>query len=568
VSLGRYVHTLRYLRPVQFYGRLWSRLVRPRVDARPAPALRDASGPWTPWAWREPSMIAADRFRFLNAEGAVRTAGDWDDAAVPKLWRYNLHYFDDLTARDAAARRELHRALITRWVAEQPAGQGTAWEPYPTSLRIVNWIKTDLDAKASGALLLDQAARQSLAVQLRWLGGRLERHLLGNHLWANAKALLVGGLYFGGAEGDAWCAHGAEILSQELREQFLADGGHFERSPMYHATLLEDSLDLLNVARHYGAAFPGTLRADLAARVSPMLRWLQVMTHPDGRIAFFNDAAFGIAPTYAELERFAAALGVGAGSERLGPLELLPDSGYVRLASGRAVAICDIAPVGPDHLPAHAHADTLAFELLVGAERVVVNGGTSTYAPGAERQRQRGTAAHSTVEVDGEDSSEVWGAFRVARRARARLLGSGVRTGVGASVRVWAEGEHDGYARLPGRVMHRRRWELDDDELLVTDTLTGQPRAARARFHLMPGLRASAGGAGVRVQGAEGPVATITTDPSAPISLQPSSWHPAFGVREASSAVDVQLCGADSRGSGPARGTRTGEISCTTRIRF
>jgi uncharacterized heparinase superfamily protein len=299
-----------------------------------------------------------------------------------------------------------------------------------------------------------------------------------------------------------------------------------------------------------------------------MLRWLQVMTHPDGRLAFFNDAAFGIAPASAELERFAAEIGVDTGGDPLGPLEVLRESGYVRLASGRAVAICDIAPVGPDHLPAHAHADTLAFELSVGRDRVVVNGGTSTYAPGAERQRQRGTAAHSTVEVDGEDSSEVWGAFRVGRRARTRLLDTGVQTGIDTAVRVWAEGEHDGYERLPGRVVHRRRWELDDEELLVTDALTGQPRSARARFHLLPGLGAAAGGAGIEIHGAGGLVATVATDPSVPISVHPSSWHPAFGVSEASSVVDVELRDADARAPSAPRGTRAGEISCITRIRF
>ncbi|MEN9780004.1 MAG: hypothetical protein RL014_1152 [Pseudomonadota bacterium] len=100
------------------------------------------------------------------------------------------------------------------------------------------------------------------------------------------------------------------------------------------------------------------------------------------------------------------------------------DSGYVRLDNGPAVALLDVAPVGPDYLPGHAHADTLSFELSVGAQRVLVNSGTSCYGSSAERLRQRGTAAHNTVVVNGQDSSEVWGGFRVARRPLPARRGS------------------------------------------------------------------------------------------------------------------------------------------------
>ena len=81
-------------------------------------------------------------------------------------------------------------------------------------------------------------------------------------------------------------------------------------------------------------------------------------------------------------------------------------------------ASADVGEIGPDYRPGHAHADTLCFELSVFGQRLVVNSGTSEYGLGAERLRQRGTAAHSTVQIDGADSSEVWSGFRVARRAR------------------------------------------------------------------------------------------------------------------------------------------------------
>ena len=201
---------------------------------------------------------------------------------------YNLHYFDTLSGPADEDLKQSQRALVTRWITENPVGQGNGWEPYPVSLRIVNWIKWALRG-----IRFDDAWVHSLSVQVRWLEGRLEWHLLGNHLLANAKALVFAGLYFDGPEAERWLRNGLQIYERELPEQVLGDGGHFERSPMYHAIILEDLLDLYNIGTAYGliARFGDLQLPGLIAR---MRNWLAAMTHPDGGPAFFNDAAFGI----------------------------------------------------------------------------------------------------------------------------------------------------------------------------------------------------------------------------------------------------------------------------------
>lgn len=104
VNLARYFHTLRYLRPIQIYGRLWHRVYHPRADVRPAPALRASNGVWQAGCLRSSLMLDSTTFCFLNITGSVRTAADWDDPARLRLWRYNLHYFDDLNAEGAGVR--------------------------------------------------------------------------------------------------------------------------------------------------------------------------------------------------------------------------------------------------------------------------------------------------------------------------------------------------------------------------------------------------------------------------------------------------------------------------------
>lgn len=470
-GLGTYWRTIRHLTPTQVIGRLRRPLQRPRPDLRPAPPLRKLSGPWVMPARRSPSLVAPTRWRLLEVEHELADVG-WDAAHIELLWRYNQHYFDDLNADAAARRATWHQALVQRWVDANPVGQGTGWAPYPLSLRIVNWIKW-----FAGGAAPEPAWLHSLAVQARWLSRKLEWHLLGNHLFANAKALTMAGLFFEGDEAGQWLAQGLSILERELPEQILDDGGQFERSPMYHALALEDLLDLLNMLTAAGGH--AALQLDLRTRCAGMLRWLRCLTHPDGCLAAFNDTAEGIAPSNAELERLAAALGVEAAWPARDAVTPLQPSGYLRLSCGPALALLDVAPVGPDYLPGHAHADTLSFELSLGRRRVVVNRGTSVYGSGPRRLLERGTAAHSTLQLGGHDSSEVWSGFRVGRRARPLALHI-----QGFEVQA----AHDGYRHLAGRPTHRRRWRLEQQQLRVQDLLEGAAEPAVARYHLAPGL--------------------------------------------------------------------------------
>jgi len=430
-------------------------------------------------------MVGPNSFVFLNEAGALdrrRPGGGWDDPQRSKLWRYNLDYFDDLNAENAQTRREWHSALLAGWLEHNPPGRGTGWEPYPTALRIVNWIKAVQDG-----FVLSPDALHNLAVQTRWLSRRIEHHLSGNHLIANAKALCFAGAFFEGSEAGAWFERGWRILARELPEQILADGGHYELSPMYHSLVLEDLLDLLAIAQRFGVG--AHLRSLIEARIAPMRQWLSTLRHPDGEIGFFNDAALGVAPTPAALEAYAQRSGLGSIAPPADGLLHLQDSGYLRWARDGAVLLIDVAQVGPDHQPGHAHADTLCFELSLGGQRVLVNSGTSEYGTSPERLRQRGTAAHNTLTIDDSNSSEVWSGFRVGRRARPQDLR------IEASVdRLTISAGHNGYRHLPDRPVHQRTWRLDGNELTIVDEVSGPVRFAEAHYHFAPGLQLAVDG--------------------------------------------------------------------------
>jgi uncharacterized heparinase superfamily protein len=529
-SLANYFHTLRYLRPVQIFGRIRFKLRRPRPSLRPAPTLRDAANPYVAPLCPPRSMVAAERFRFLNLEGVCSSAVHWRSEGRSPLWTYNLHYFDDLNAADAASRRGWHERLVERWIDENPPGAGIGWDPYPVSRRVVNWIKWWLAGNSPTA-----KARQSLAVQVRWLSRRIESHLQGNHVFANAKALVHAGLYFKGEEAELWLGRGLRLMQTEIAEQILDDGGHFERSPMYHAAFIEDVLDTMDILRAYGHAVDPSWQES----VKHMMAWLEAVSHPDGGPAFFNDAAFGISPTAAQLREYAVRLGVPLEPRRNAGVQRQMPSGYISIASPPFFLVCDIAPIGPDHLPAHAHADTLSFEMSFKGRRVFVNSGTSEYGVGAERQRQRGTAAHNTLVIDGENSSEVWAGFRVARRARARLLGVHEE---GSQIRV--AGEHDGYRRLRGKNLHRRSWTLSARGLLIEDTVEGRFQSAACYLHLHPDIRVQRGpGPGLQLSAPGGVLLELSFEGASAVDVEESTWHPEFGLALTTRCIVARLDG-------------------------
>ena len=458
----RYWNTLRFLRLTQIVGRIKYKFWHTKVDLSKRNTKSELVNQWIQSARRSQRMIGENTFNLLNETHSI-TKSDWNNSEWTKLWLYNLHYFDDLTALESNQRIDWHHALIDRWINENKIGKGCGWEPYPTSLRIVNWIKWTLNGNS-----LEDHWINSLEIQARFLSQNLEKHLLGNHIFANAKALMFAGLFFDGNEAKRWYDKGCKLLERELPEQVLSDGSNFELSTMYHVIFLEDLLDLVNIHRTFKHKLPDGLEE----RVKPMFSWLLAMCHPDGEISFFNDAALGITPSVKEIQDYGQRLNFfGLLNDVSGKFLLtrLEASGYSRVELDNLVALIDRSNIGPDYLPAHAHADTLSFELSLFGKRVIVNSGTSVYGKSQERQYQRSTVSHSTVVIDGENSSEVWNGFRVARRAKVFNSKDSELRG-----KITLSACHNGYHRLYGKPTHCRKWQFSDRLLIIEDRVTGK----------------------------------------------------------------------------------------------
>jgi uncharacterized heparinase superfamily protein len=261
------------------------------------------------------------------------------------------------------------------------------------------------------------------------------------------------------------------------------------------------------------------------------------MVHPDGEIVLFNDAAFGIASKPKDILVYADQFGYCVDKAAPEGVKYFEDTGYVRVKKGEAVAFLDVAPIGPDYLPGHAHADTLSFELSLFGQRTIVDSGVSCYGTSDVRLHQRGTAAHNTVMIDGEDSSEVWGGFRVARRAYPHDIT--IKELIGES-RVF--GEHNGYCRLSGKPIHSREWVFKKNILQIIDKIDGSFDEAIGRFYVHPDLKLECGEdvcEGAILFSDDKKVSWKVT--GGKCCIEETTWHPEFGLSIANTCLVIRF---------------------------
>lgn len=508
---GLWLRTVRHLRPTQVVHRLRLRGQRLVVSAAPAATsafFRHPINRTPSWPEGYESVDArlgagfpgagdnADgRFEFLNERRHLGDPPDWTQADASHLWRYHLHYFEWAWAFAAHPDREwAAREFARLWMSWRSAtgfGQRDAWSPYVVSLRA--WVLCGVFRPLVSQSAIADDYLRDVAVSAGFVRRHLELDVGGNHLLKNLKALVGLGVFLG---DESLVGLAERHLTREIQTQVLPDGGHFERSPSYHCQVLGDLIDMSDLL----AAADRPAIAGLDDAIAAMRGWLGAMCMPDGDVALFNDCTL--------VGKAKLALLGPTGSA--GRLTVLRPSGYVVMRPDERIhLVADVGPPCPPSLPAHAHADCLSFEMSVDGRRVVVDTGTSTYAPGPRRDYERSTRAHNTVEIDGTDQTEVWATFRAGRRAHPALERAVDQSGV-----IEVSASHDGYRRLPGVPRHRRTWRVTDGRVEIIDELlgTGQHEVA-AHLHLAGPATPVTDGADVTTDGlsVHGP-ASLATD--------------------------------------------------------
>ena len=504
LKLPLYARTVRHLTWRQIAYRVIRRMQRripPRHHHRIEPALGDqarmaavlvgvGSGD-APQRLPVADAVCRGEFSFLNTSRTLERI-DWRTRYVSHLWSYNLHYFD--YALDLAWAHRLTGAeqyvsrfvqLASDWITDTKDGTGDGWEPYAISVRVLNWSRAlvlfgdSISPAAKTRLLL------SLYDQVAFLRRRLERDLLANHLHKNLVAICIGCLMFEGATPREWRRRAMSELWRQLDVQVLADGGHFERSPMYHTVVLADSLECAQLLRACGEDVP----ASVGETLRKMAAAYSVLSRADGRIHLFNDSAYGIGPSKRSLGDLVKAETGASLAFPAGALELKATGYYGFSATdGTTRLLIDCGPPAADVQPGHAHCDALSFELDLNGEQVIVDSGVSGYEGDPLREYVRSTRAHNTLMINGQEQSEVWGTFRLARRI----------TGTTATQTLSGDEYRFAGSYIPyhdERLSHQRLITADATGVVVTDRVDGPGiKRVQSFIHFHPAFAVHAEG--------------------------------------------------------------------------
>ena len=522
-----YLWTFRYLHPMQIAYMFIRRVINI------SPRLCEDIDSQTKTGFRlfehihpDKNLLQGNTLTFLNTAIELDLNNiDWSCTKHPKLWRYNLHYFDYLL--DPQSHIDSDCQLIDSWIENNPPGTEDAWEPYTMSLRIVNWIKYFATVYPNE---LPQHWLYSIYQQAYYLEQQIEYHILANHYLKNGVALLFAGTFFVGDDANRWRKKGMKIILEEANEQLLEDGGHYERSPMYHSIVTEDYLDVFNLLESNESFNSKQDRLFIQNKCHKALDFLAMVLMPDGKIPLFNDSAFKIAPDPESLFTYGSQLFGYQLPPKPDTKEVinLPQSGYYGVKNNQDMIIVDYGEIAPDYQPGHGHCDLLSYELAIDGQRVIVDSGVYDYQANSERQYCRSTKGHNTIMLNNEEQSEVWGVFRVARRARP-IMPSILENGETISI----AGGHNGYVRQQKGRIHNRSIEVGSNSWIIKDRIEGCGSCLIQNFiHLHPDIFAAIAKNKITLHKADNQnFAEIIYKGQVEIMIEDSEWYPEFGKR-------------------------------------
>lgn len=477
-----YIDAVRHMRPRQIVGR-GRRLIPPAVlagslpDPRSAASLPYAAGLGAnpaPQSGGSPDPSLTGMFAAFGYQRPAFGRGLWRPGPEGLLFMFHLHGFAPLAGYAAGPRTraqdEFWARIVESWLEAEARPRLPAWHPHPTSLRLIAWSSA-LAAMTSWPEGLRSALAREIVRQARYLRRSIEWDVGGNHVLKNATALVFAGATVPAA---GVLEPGLRLLRGELARQILADGAHEELSTSYHREVCHDLSQLEVLLDRIGTPSPDWL---LSARANTE-RWQASVAGPGGDLPLLADSWEG--PP------------IAVGSRPRNAVSVLRESGHVVLRSRRDQVVVDCGALCPGHLPAHAHGDALSFVMWADGRPIVVDRGAFAYT-GPDRTRFRATAAHSTVEVDGEDQCVFWGDFRASLLPRVEP--PQVRACDGITV---VESSHDGYRRLRDSVVHHRAllWVPERGVIVVDRLQCRRPHTVRTRLQIAPGVDVRGGRVG------------------------------------------------------------------------
>ena len=348
-SVGTVLRTLYYLKPKQLVYQIKYRFGIPSFS-KESLKLNEENLKFSSFDYLNSSTSLSkkpNQFLFLNQLVVFDNKIDWNYSNNGKLWLYNLNYFDFLPKQDQNF-NEGGKYIKSYHDNYNSIKDGK--EPYPTSLRIMNFIKI-INQYDSDEL------RFILKTDIRRLFQSLEFHLLGNHLLENSFALYFSSHLYPSEK--KLVVQSIKLLKEQLTEQILEDGGHYERSFMYHQIILGRLLESISISEANPNDWNKDVLLFLREKAELMISWMLKMSNNGQIFQRFNDSVEGISPETSALIELSKKLNLIQNK----PIKLW-ESGYRILRLQGLLITANIGNIKPSYQPGHAHADSLSFTCI------------------------------------------------------------------------------------------------------------------------------------------------------------------------------------------------------------
>lgn len=410
--------------------------------------------------------------RRLRVESLSELPRELDE--IQYRYLYGFDWLSDLRALGSEPAKLAARDYILGWMTAHDRWTPFAWRADILGQRLVNWFTHYGFFGADADPGFQRLLFASIGRQAKHLSRAMVDEVWGIDRVVGLKGLIYAGIALPGK--DRLIDTGLAALADELSALVLPDGGYVGRSPSQQCSLLRHLVDIRETMLAAHLDVPEWL-TDTIKRLVPLLRMFR---YADGGLALFNGSS---EDRPALIDALLSKAGV-----RTRAATSAPHSGFHRISAGRTVILMETGEPPIPQFNRWAHAGTLAFEMSVGKERMIVNCGTDTQGKADWRQVLRSTAAHSDLSVDDVNSSEAniaggfFGRVGSVTASRREIEGS-----------VIVEASHDGYEERFG-LTHRRLLMTapDGTEVQGEDNLIGAGgEAFTVRFHLHPTIQAT-----------------------------------------------------------------------------
>ena len=410
------------------------------------------------------------------------------------IWELNRHqHFFTLGVAFWLTKDEVYAETFARhlesWMEQNPPEIGINWlSSLEISFRVMSWIWAFHFFKGAESFTpaLFQKALKFLYLQGRHIEKYLSTYYSPNtHLTGEALGLYYLGTQFSFFNrSENWQTTGEEILFAELDRQILEDGVYFEQTTWYQRYTADFYTHFLILKTLQNGETTSELQNKLSVKLQKQLDFLMHITRPDGTTPLIGDDDGGkmLPHSRTRCDDFRPTLAAGAvlfergeykfvaehlseeivwllGLEGVLSFETLKtekpkqnsaafkDGGYFVMRDGWEKTdnfmLIDGGDLGAMN-GGHGHADALSIELAAGGRTLLVDSGTYTYHDPVElRYHFRSTAAHNTLTIDENSSSEQGGKFSWLTKAK-----TNVEAWISKERFDYFSASHDGYERF------------------------------------------------------------------------------------------------------------------------